>query len=221
VSCETCHGPASLHVDLARDRSLFWDRRFGKGLHAIRSVSNQPEIDTCAQCHSRQVAAVAEGYRPGEPIDDYYEMALLEEGLYHADGQIQDEVFDVGSFLQSKMHAKGVRCSDCHNPHSLKLKFEGNALCAQCHVPAKYDTPAHHHHTMGTPGASCVECHMPATHYMVVDPRRDHSLRVPRPDLSVALGTPNACNNCHTKPEESAAWAAAGRGPLVWRAAVG
>ena len=107
------------------------------------------------------------------------------------------------------MHSKGVRCSDCHDPHSTKLKFQGNALCTQCHIPAKYDTPAHHFHTLGTPGASCVECHMPATHYMMVDPRRDHSLRVPRPDLTVELGTPNACNNCHTKPEESAEWAAA------------
>jgi Tfp pilus assembly protein PilF len=38
---------------------------------------------------------------------------------------------------------------------------------------------------------------MPATTYMQVDPRRDHGFRVPRPDLTVDLGTPNACNGCH------------------------
>jgi tetratricopeptide (TPR) repeat protein len=42
---------------------------------------------------------------------------------------------------------------------------------------------------------------------MVVDPRHDHSLRVPRPDLSVKLGTPNACNDCHS--DKSSLWATA------------
>jgi Flp pilus assembly protein TadD len=47
---------------------------------------------------------------------------------------------------------------------------------------------------------------MPVSTYMVVDKRHDHSLRIPRPDLSVKLGTPNACNNCHA--DKSAQWAA-------------
>ncbi len=207
VSCEACHGPGSLHVKLANSRSLFWDRRHGYGLAKLKSLDSTPQIEACAKCHSRRTE-VHPDFRPGSPFDDYYGPALLDSGLYHADGQILDEVYVYGSFLQSRMHREGVRCTDCHNPHSLKLKFEGNALCAQCHVPAKYDTPAHHHHQMGTPGASCVECHMPATTYMVVDPRRDHSIRVPRPDLTVAIGTPNACNGCHTLPSESAEWAA-------------
>jgi predicted CXXCH cytochrome family protein len=117
-------------------------------------------------------------------------------------------VYEYGSFLQSRMHANRVRCSDCHDPHSLKLKFTGNALCTQCHVPGKYDTPAHHHHPVDSAGASCIECHMPARTYMVIDDRRDHSFRVPRPDLTVELGTPNACNDCHTKPDETPQWAA-------------
>lgn len=41
---------------------------------------------------------------------------------------------------------------------------------------------------------------------MVIDARRDHSLRIPRPDLSVKLGTPNACTNCHK--DKSSQWAA-------------
>ena len=111
-----------------------------------------------------------------------------------------------GSFLQSKMHGHGVTCSDCHDPHTAEPLFEGNALCARCHMPTKYDTVEHHHHPAGGEGAQCVDCHMPVRTYMVVDPRRDHSLRVPRPDLSVKLGTPNACNQCHT--DQDAAWAA-------------
>jgi len=154
-------------------------------------------------------------------MDDYLP-ALLDEGLYHADGQILDEVYEYGSFLQSRMYAVGVRCSHCHEPHSLKLRAPGNAVCTACHTagppPAlshvdmrglkakAYDEPAHHFHKPGGPGSRCVDCHAPAKSYMVVDPRRDHSFRIPRPDLSVKLGTPNACNVCHA--DRSPKWAA-------------
>ena len=208
VSCEECHGPASLHVELAGARSLFWDRRHGYGLAKLKSTDSTTQIEACAKCHSRR-NAVHPNFRPGTPLLDSYEPVTLQAGLYHADGQILDEVYVYGSFVQSKMHAKGVRCTDCHNPHSLKLEHPGNLMCAKCHEPAKYDVVAHHHHPAGTIGAQCVECHMPSTTYMVVDPRRDHSLRVPRPDLTVSTGAPNACNGCHTKQGEDAAWAAA------------
>jgi len=207
VSCEACHGPAEIHVELARQPSLFWDRHHGYGLAKLKGESSGAELETCARCHSRR-RAIHPDFSRGERLLDTYEPELLREDTYFADGQILDEVYVYGSFLQSRMFHEGVRCTDCHNPHSLKLKFEGNRLCAQCHQPGKYDTPAHHHHVAGTRGAQCVECHMPERTYMVVDPRRDHSLRVPRPDLSVRLGTPNACNGCHTKPEENAEWAA-------------
>lgn len=137
---------------------------------------------------------------------DTHRLALLTETLYHSDGQILEEVYVYGSFLQSKMYHAGVTCSDCHEPHSSKVRASGNALCGRCHLPKKYDTRAHHFHEPDSPGAHCVECHMPAKNYMVVDPRLDHSIRVPRPDLSVKLGTPNACNGCHK--DRKAQWAA-------------
>jgi predicted CXXCH cytochrome family protein len=139
-------------------------------------------------------------------MDTHYPATLREE-LYHADGQIDDEVYVYGSFLQSKMYRKGVTCTNCHEPHSLKLKADGNALCATCHLPTKFDTPKHHFHKSGTQATQCVSCHMPSKNYMVIDPRRDHSFRVPRPDLSVKLGTPNACTQCHV--ERTNEWAAA------------
>ncbi|MCI0334948.1 MAG: hypothetical protein L0228_17210 [Planctomycetes bacterium] len=208
VSCEECHGPGSVHVKLARSLSPFWDREIGYGLPPLKDKNLNVQIETCAKCHARRIH-IHEDFRPGGELLDHYEPFLLsDERLYHANGQILDEVYEYGSFVQSRMHANRVRCSDCHDPHSLKLKFVGNQLCTQCHVPGKYDTPAHHHHPVDSAGAKCIECHMPARMYMVIDKRRDHSFRMPRPDLSVEFGTPNACNDCHTKPNETPQWAA-------------
>ena len=198
VSCEACHGPGSLHVDLAKSRSLFWDRKRHYALKELKTTNSEPEIATCAACHSRRtVVSNCNGAQAG--YYDCYDNALLRPETYYADGQILDEVYVFGSFLQSKMYHKGVRCTDCHDPHSVTLRHEGNRVCTSCHQhpAAKYDTVAHHNHPAGSSGASCVECHMPATPFMDVDFRRDHSLRVPRPDLSVKWQTPNACTGCH------------------------
>ena len=205
VNCESCHGPGSVHVKLAEASSLFWDRKRGYGLAKLKDAPSTTQVETCARCHVRRHRIVAADYQPGEPFLDYFGPALIAAGdsyharPYHADGQIRDEVYVTGSYLQSKMYHKGIRCTDCHNPHTTKLKHEGNKLCTSCHThPAgKYDSPAHHHHKVGSTGASCVECHMPHTTYMEVDPRRDHSIRIPRPDMSVVTGSPNACTGCH------------------------
>jgi predicted CXXCH cytochrome family protein len=163
------------------------------------------ELDTCAPCHSRRKPLVANPPVGGKLLDSYLP-ALLEPGLYFADGQIDGEVFEYGSFVQSAMHRAGVTCSNCHEPHGLRLRAEGNAVCAQCHLPARFDTATHTHHAPGSAGAQCIACHMPTRTYMIVHARHDHSLRVPRPDLSVSIGTPNACTACHA--DKPAAWAA-------------
>jgi tetratricopeptide (TPR) repeat protein len=209
VSCETCHGPGSIHVQLAEARKLFWDRRYGYGLARLKDANSRVEIESCAPCHARR-RHVAEGFRPGEKLLDYYLVEMLDTEMYHPDGQIRDEDYEYGSFVQSRMYHKNVRCSNCHDPHTLRVKFPDNRLCGQCHLPTKYDTEQHHHHpspkgrpadqlthALAKTGTMCVDCHMPVTNYMVVDPRRDHSLRIPRPELTVDLKIPNACNACH------------------------
>ena len=196
-----------LTAQLDERRGVTWsiDAATGNAKRS-RERTGEREIEVCAQCHARR-AQIAEGYHAGKPFLDHYLPSLLVAPLYWSDGQQRDEVFIWGSWLQSRMHRQGVTCSDCHDPHTQKLRVEGNAVCGQCHAPGKYDAPAHHRHTAGTAGAQCAECHMPRTTYMVVDGRRDHSMRVPRPDQSIALGVPNACNQCHTK--QDAQWAAA------------
>ncbi|MFO1063595.1 MAG: multiheme c-type cytochrome [Pirellulales bacterium] len=212
VNCEACHGPGSVHIDLAKKTFPGWNRTRGFGLANLKR-SAEDQIQACAPCHSRR-DVVAAGFRAGDHFYDFYSNQLLTEPVYYADGQILDEDFDHGSFIQSKMYHKGIRCTDCHDPHTSRLKHDGNAVCTSCHQhpTAKYDSPAHHFHKPGTAGAQCVNCHMPATVYMDVDARRDHSLPRPRPDLSLKIGTPNACTGCHLKPENVAADK---RGPLV------
>jgi len=229
VGCEACHGPGSRHVAWAETArpGRTYDRSDDKGLtvvlrerrdvqwtidsgagNAKRSTPRETavELGVCAQCHARR-SQISSEYTAGRPFLDHYAPALLTAPLYWPDGQQRDEVYSWGSFLESRMHAAGVTCSDCHEPHGQKLRAPGNQVCSQCHAPAKYDTAAHHFHRPDGRGAECAGCHMPATRYMLVDPRHDHSLRVPRPDQSVALGVPNACTSCHTdrKPD----WAAA------------
>ncbi len=215
VSCEACHGKGSRHVAWARGRApalprrglshvfgrrTAWSTDPGTGKPRARGAS-RTEVESCAPCHSRR-KQLQTGSHAGRPLLEGYQPALLRQDLYHADGQISDEVFVYGSFVQSKMYHAGVTCRDCHDPHSLKLRAEGNALCAPCHSPATYDRPSHHFHQQ----ARCVDCHMPARTYMRIDPRRDHSLRVPRPDLSARIGAPDACTGCHV--ERSQRWAA-------------
>lgn len=228
VGCEACHGPASNHIawsELKEEggeykslknkgfsiafnerKNVEWvmNAKTGSALRAQKKTTNI-EIETCAQCHSRR-GTTRHGARPGDALLDNFKVSLLTEPLYYDDGQIDGEVYVYGSFVQSKMFHAGVTCSDCHEPHSIKLRAEGNNLCVKCHLPEKYNTEQHHLHKENTDGAQCVSCHMPEKTYMVVDPRRDHSMRIPRPDLSVRISTPNACNNCHT--DKSAQWAA-------------
>ncbi len=216
VSCQSCHGPGSRHVEWA-ERQAAGDAAAAaaiaqRGL-AADTKTPRAQVEICAACHSRRSELTPRPV-PGEPHLDHYLPALLREGLYHADGQQLDEVFVVGSFRQSRMYRMGVACTNCHDPHAAKPKLPGNALCLQCHdtkpnaafpgAAGGYDTLQHHHHAPGSAGAQCTACHMPAKNYMIVQPRPDHSLRIPRPDLSVTLGTPNAAR-CSRRPGAAAA----------------
>jgi predicted CXXCH cytochrome family protein len=209
VGCQACHGPASNHLE--------WTKKKGDLIHQgfdvdLKDKNATVEIETCARCHARR-APLGDGYTVGKRLMDDYLPSTLTRELYALDGKIKDEVFEHGSFLQSKMFDKGVRCSNCHNPHSNELKAPGNAVCLQCHnttgktsvegvdgkgLQAKnYDSIEHTRHTLGQPGSQCVDCHMPGKFYMGNDFRHDHSFSIPNPERAQKLGTPDACLTCH------------------------
>ncbi len=209
VGCQACHGPASNHLE--------WTAKKGDLIHAgfavdLKDKDATVEIETCARCHSRR-APLGDGYTVGKRLMDDYLLSPLTRELYALDGKIKDEVFEHGSFAQSKMFDKGVRCSNCHNPHSTELKAPGNGVCLQCHNTAgktsvtgvdgkglqakNYDSIEHTRHTPGQPGSQCMDCHMPGKFYMGNDFRHDHSFSIPNPERAKKLGTPDACLTCH------------------------
>jgi predicted CXXCH cytochrome family protein len=231
VGCEACHGQGSKHVDWARARQSWWpfgrdddpkmglparfderrdiswpiDAKTGNAHRNFTPALVRKEVETCGRCHARR-GEFSEDWVPGRSLSETHVVSPLTRGLYEADGQMRDEVYNYGSFKQSKMFAAGVTCSDCHEPHGAKLRAPGDGVCMQCHASDKYAAATHRHHEAVSPPLSCAACHMPARTYMVVDRRHDHSFRIPRPDLSAKLGTPNACNDCHRdKTAESAA----------------
>ncbi|MDZ7635163.1 MAG: multiheme c-type cytochrome [Bacteroidales bacterium] len=222
VSCEACHGPASDHITWANlpEGSRPDDVNTGLIVRTM-DLNNKELLDVCARCHSRR-SIMGDYENDNSDLLNYMIPQLITQPTYYADGQIFDEDYEYGSFTQSKMFEKEIKCSDCHDSHSVRTKEPDNLLCLQCHRPDIYDTPRHHFHkpdpgkgverliNRGEPryvegsGAQCVNCHMVGRYYMGNDYRRDHSFRIPSPAMTLSIGTPNACNDCHK--DKTAAW---------------
>lgn len=217
VACESCHGPASKHLQWSKNNTIAnfgFNRDLSSSVKAWRSlaqantlspekVKHSQQVTMCAQCHSRRTQISNKDHVNTNAFGERYMLDLISSENYYADGQVYNENFVYGSFLQSKMHQNGVVCSDCHNPHSAKLKLPVETLCLQCHSADKYGDKKHHNHQTESSGAQCVNCHMPETTYMNIDARRDHGFHIPRPDLAKKLGTPDTCLSCHQNKDSA------------------
>jgi tetratricopeptide (TPR) repeat protein len=204
VDCEACHGPMRAHVD--------WQKKYPgrKGEPTQLRLTREQMLDTCGTCHARRSELTGD-FVPGEKFFDSFALTIPDDtDVFYPDGQVHAEDYEFTSFLSSKMHAAGVRCVDCHDPHTAKTFLTGNAICLRCHSPPvtpapKILDPGHSFHKAGTPGSFCVDCHMPQTTYMQRHRRRDHGFTIPDPLLTKEYNIPNACNRCHA--DKSADWA--------------
>jgi tetratricopeptide (TPR) repeat protein len=245
VSCESCHGPAGRHLQWADNKENneyvskglvrqlatedYWqfvdDEPIARRLTSNNDATAMPVIDGCANCHSlRQPISTQSHESTQTNWLNNFEPTRVREPLYFADGQIREEDFVYGSFLQSKMSHAGVTCLNCHDAHSGLVKGydaqqlalpSNDGVCAQCHRADVFAVESHHHHPVESESARCVSCHMPERIYMGVDARRDHSFQIPSPALSQLLDTPNVCTDCHNN--NSDVWAA--EKIEAWRAA--
>jgi len=218
VGCEACHGPMKDHVEWQKTpppgyskEDLENNKKLGLSDPTVKRQTRDQMLDTCGACHSRR-AEVTGDLIPGEPYHDHFSLVVTDEtDTYYPDGQVRDENYAFASFLSSRMHHVGVRCGDCHEPHSNKRLIPGNMLCMRCHMggtepPAPVINPdTHSPCTPGTPGHDCTSCHMPQTTYMQRHPRHDHGFTIPDPLLTREFGIPNACNRCHT--DKDTEWA--------------
>ncbi|PWU08203.1 MAG: ammonia-forming cytochrome c nitrite reductase subunit c552 [Verrucomicrobia bacterium] len=176
VGCEACHGPLKEHVEqenkVRNPKSEIRNPKFEARRpqdtdhvatnYELRTTDYGPRttnlaftrdqvLDTCASCHARRTELTG-NFQPGDSFYDHYSLTTVDESdRFYPDGQVRDEDYELSAFLGSRMHASGVRCLDCHEPHSMKPRLPGNWLCMRCHNGSFTNAPlidpvAHSHH---------------------------------------------------------------------------
>lgn len=218
INCESCHGPARRHVELAGQPGF--EQRADIGMASLATLSKEASVKLCLQCHATKEALREEPFLPGAKFDDYFSLLLpmLSQNPYHVDGRVRSFSYQ-GNHLFSDCYRNGsMTCVDCHDPHgngyrdvsgrALNGRFD-NGQCTSCHASKGIASERHSHHKAGSQGDSCVACHMPFLQHQGVGTklqfaRSDHSIPIPRPGFDQKLGVENACQKCHA--DRGLAW---------------
>lgn len=203
ITCSQCHPGMDTHLAQIRNGNNYFKE----------SLDKKQIMDTCATCHSLRAEITPHAFYPGEAYEDHFLLTLADvPGIYHPDGHVIGENYVYGSLTMSKMGHAGLSCLDCHDPHTngTILPIDNNALCQRCHGSGLENAPRidpvkHSRHPAHSTGNLCVECHMPVSYFMGRDGRRDHSFSNPDPRLTMEMGIPNVCIECHNT--QSNEWA--------------
>lgn len=217
INCESCHGPAKRHVELARANRLHESEDIG--MKPLSTLAKNESLLLCFQCHAVK-DELAKGYLPGAALDEYYSLKLpvLAEDPHLADGRVRAFAYQQ-NHLYSDCYLNGsMTCVDCHDPHSqnyrdiygraLSGRFD-NGQCLDCHASKGKAIERHTHHRPDSPGSLCTSCHAPYLQHRGIGTqvrfaRSDHSIPIPRPEFDARLGVESACKKCHA--EKNAAW---------------
>lgn len=146
-------------------------------------------------------------------VDQFMASQFWDDGMVRISGR------EYNGLSQSACYEQGtMSCLTCHRLHQaeddprsetewandqLRLGFESDRACVECHQGEEYG-PDHTHHPTGSSGASCVNCHMPYTTYGLLKAIRSHQISVPNVSDDLRAGRPNACNGCHL--DKTLAW---------------
>jgi len=204
INCESCHGPAEEHIRVFREAPEGAELEDPK-IISVKAFSVEQHNASCAPCHAKMFP-LTKTFLPGERFLDHFDLTTLEHPDFYPDGRDLGENYTYTSWLMSPCTGAGqLSCLHCHES-SGRYRFDddANRACVPCHQDRVADPSVHTRHASDSEGSKCVACHMPTTEFARME-RSDHSMRPPTPATTLAFGSPNACNLCHS--DEDAAWA--------------
>lgn len=210
VDCESCHGPARRHVELARGGMLGSSSDIG--VRSLAALDKDRSLEVCFSCHAVK-DVLKEGYRSGAPLAEHYSLglSLVGDNPLFPDGRVRTFAYQEGHRFSDCYLNGSMTCVDCHDPHSQGYRdVWGNPLasrfddrqCLDCHASKIDRVVEHTKHPAGSPGNRCVSCHMPYLQQPELGnriryARSDHTISIPRPSLDASLGIEGACLQCH------------------------